>query len=284
MGLETASYINDLNTSNPASTDQQSQGDDHLRLLKSVLKATFPNASKTFRFATSVVRTGNYTLVFPDDHNSIQQFNATSGNLTVTLPAVSGVDAVAWGCYIAKVDGTANTVTISGGTINDTTSFVLRKAFQGVFLFHLSGKWIAIEMGKEFPATTAMLFYQAAAPSGWTKSTANDDKALRVVSGSGGVAGGTTAFSTVMAARTILQENLPDVNFTVTDPGHTHVYTKPIQSATNHGTNAIINQLVLDPAAETDSATTGITVSSGGSDTALDFDIQYVDVIIATKD
>lgn len=50
-----------------------------------------------------------------------------------------------------------------------------------------------------FPAGTVMLFYQASAPLTWTKLTTQNDKALRVVSGSGGVSGGTNAFSTVMA-------------------------------------------------------------------------------------
>lgn len=45
MGLESATYISGLNTSNPASGDAVSFGDDHLRLLKSVLKATLPNAN-----------------------------------------------------------------------------------------------------------------------------------------------------------------------------------------------------------------------------------------------
>ena len=41
-----------------------------------------------------------------------------------------------------------------------------------------------------FPSGTVMLFYQAAAPLGWTKQTTQNDKALRVVSGStGGSAG-----------------------------------------------------------------------------------------------
>lgn len=41
MGLETGTYVNDLNTANPTSTDPKSQGDDHLRLIKTVLKNTF---------------------------------------------------------------------------------------------------------------------------------------------------------------------------------------------------------------------------------------------------
>lgn len=45
MGLETGTYISDLNASNPLAGDQKAQGDDHIRLLKSTVKATFPNVS-----------------------------------------------------------------------------------------------------------------------------------------------------------------------------------------------------------------------------------------------
>ena len=53
-----------------------------------------------------------------------------------------------------------------------------------------------------FTVGTTTLFHQAAAPTGWTKSTTHNDKALRVVSGAGGGSGGSTAFSSVMASRT----------------------------------------------------------------------------------
>lgn len=43
MALETASYISQLNPANPSGADRVHQGDDHIRLLKAVLKATFPN-------------------------------------------------------------------------------------------------------------------------------------------------------------------------------------------------------------------------------------------------
>lgn len=45
MGLETGTYISDLNASNPASGDAKSQGDDHIRLVKSTILATFPNVT-----------------------------------------------------------------------------------------------------------------------------------------------------------------------------------------------------------------------------------------------
>lgn len=43
MALESAQYVNQLNSSNPLSTDTVSQADDHLRLIKQVLVNTFPN-------------------------------------------------------------------------------------------------------------------------------------------------------------------------------------------------------------------------------------------------
>jgi microcystin-dependent protein len=43
LPLETATYLTDLVTSNPAHTDGLSQADSHMRLLKSTIKATFPN-------------------------------------------------------------------------------------------------------------------------------------------------------------------------------------------------------------------------------------------------
>tara|TARA_B110000967_G_scaffold93679_1_gene96301 strand:- start:10917 stop:11600 length:684 start_codon:yes stop_codon:yes gene_type:complete len=43
MGLEAATYITDLVSNNPLGTDSKAQGDNHIRLLKSVLKTQFPS-------------------------------------------------------------------------------------------------------------------------------------------------------------------------------------------------------------------------------------------------
>jgi hypothetical protein len=47
MTVESASYISQLNTAYPAAGDNISEGDDHLRLIKSVLQTQFPNLSTT---------------------------------------------------------------------------------------------------------------------------------------------------------------------------------------------------------------------------------------------
>ena len=46
------------------------------------------------------------------------------------------------------------------------------------------------------PQNSVTLFYEVAAPTGWTKLITQNDKALRVVSGTGGGTGGTIAFTT----------------------------------------------------------------------------------------
>ena len=45
MTIESATYINGLNASYPGASDARTEGDDHLRLIKSTVKATFPNVS-----------------------------------------------------------------------------------------------------------------------------------------------------------------------------------------------------------------------------------------------
>lgn len=55
-----------------------------------------------------------------------------------------------------------------------------------------------------FPTSTVWSYYQAAAPTGWTKILTQDNKALRVVSGTGGGSGGTTNFTTVFSPTSAL--------------------------------------------------------------------------------
>ena len=83
MGLETGTYISDLNSANPLGTDAKSAGDDHLRLIKSTVKATFPDANA----AVGTVHGGgtaptvptNFQTVWYDSTNGLYKiYNGTS--------------------------------------------------------------------------------------------------------------------------------------------------------------------------------------------------------------
>ena len=69
-----------------------------------------------------------------------------------------------------------------------------------------------------FAAGTCLLFYNATAPTGWTKVVVND-YALRVVSGSGGVGGGVQPFSTAFGRTGTDGFTLSAGNI----PPHTHI-------------------------------------------------------------
>lgn len=55
MALETATYINQLVATNPLGSDPIASGDDHIRLIKSALQATFPNLTGPVTVSQSVI-------------------------------------------------------------------------------------------------------------------------------------------------------------------------------------------------------------------------------------
>jgi hypothetical protein len=117
MGLETTQFIAGLTAAWPVASDPKSQGDDHLRLIKGALQATFPNASKAFYLPAASVVAANQILLAADQ-NKIVMISTASGELTVALPTLTAGDA-GWSCEIMKTSTDANGITVSpaSGTI-----------------------------------------------------------------------------------------------------------------------------------------------------------------------
>jgi microcystin-dependent protein len=124
------------------------------------------------------------------------------------------------------------------------------------------------------PAGTLMLFVQTAAPTGWTKSTTHDNKALRIVSGTAST-GGSVAFTTAFASG--LSAGATTLS-TAQMPAHTHSAWSG-QTAPNLGGSSCGG-----PQFPTSTSTSGSQGGGGSHDHTLpSFAVQYVDVIIATK-
>ncbi len=93
MALESATYISGLVNTNPSGSDSISQGDDHLRLIKSVLKNTLPNADEaingihTGTTAPSPTTTG---LVWFDTSNNLIKIRNEADSGWITLMASEG--------------------------------------------------------------------------------------------------------------------------------------------------------------------------------------------------
>ena len=224
IGLETVTYISDLNAANPdGATDLKSEGDNHIRNIKKGILNTFPNIA------------GEVT----PDH--------------VALNALTGVTDAA-----------------GGGSIIDVLA---------------SG--------------TAMVFNQTAAPTGWTKQVTHNDKALRLVTGTAGD-GGTDAFTATFSSSkatedyTLLEADIPGHTHTGTTDADTVQVTIPTVDGDTGGVdsgfwhtatkNNKTDQSSNDSGSHTHTFTSGSTGGDGAHAHDITMDVQYVDVILATKD
>lgn len=135
--------------------------------------------------------------------------------------------------------------------------------------------------GSSFPVGTAMIFAQTSAPTGWTKSTTHNDKALRVVSGTAS-SGGSSSFSTVFGKTATDGSTLTPSNMS----SATVSFLTASKASSLGSALAGVNPWGKDSSYAADGAYTGgFTV--GGSTVhshSMDLRVQYVDVIIATKD
>lgn len=207
MSVETATYINTLVATNPLSTDARSDGDDHLRLVKQVLKNTFPSIA------------GAVT--------------ATQAELNYSVGVTSGIQA--------QLDAKA-----------------------------------------PMPSGTNCLFYQAAAPLGWTQVTTQNDKALRVVSGVGGGSGGSVAFSAAFVSQAI-SGSVGFHALTVAEmPPHIHYSGYGYQG---HGGTADVLVVGNDAPLTnpTSSAGSGNAHNHPFTGNPLNLAVQYINCIIAAR-
>ena len=115
---------------------------------------------------------------------------AVTGNISVT-GTVDGVDVAMLGGLSSSSGVLTNGVTATTQSASDDSTKVATTAYVKDAI-----------TGYVFPSGTKMLFHQTSAPTGWTKVTTHNNKALRVVSGSAG-SGGSNAFTTAFAARGI---------------------------------------------------------------------------------
>ena len=126
-----------------------------------------------------------------------------------------------------------------------------------------------------FPSGTLMLFQQTAAPTGWTKETTHDDKALRVITGTVS-SGGTKAFTTAFGSSKTSDSH---VLSTTEIPAHSHSVA---YANTNVGNGSTIGSSTI--ASNAFKTTGNAGGGAGHTHNLTNFDLQYVDLIIASKD
>ena len=150
-----------------------------------------------------------------------------------------------------------------------------------------------------FPTGTVSLFFLSSAPSEWSQVTSQNNKAFRVVSGSGGGTGGNQSFTGCFASRNL------GANFGVSINGSSlgnHSMSNNTMASHSHGVNNGNNVQSADGVTPQSNGTpvrrdTGSTGNYGNSgahnhphsrsangsfNTSLNFAVQYVDIILCS--
>jgi hypothetical protein len=213
------------------------------------------------------VPNGARTLVYVDGTNVVSQVTQLPAlTLATALPVTSG------GTGAAAL--TANNVLLGNGT--SAVQFVVPGA-SGNVLTSNGTTWSSAAI---IPSGTVMLFVQTSAPTGWTKSVAYNDRALRVVSGTAGT-GGSVAFATAFASQGVSGTVGNHTLTTAEIPSHTH--TTPTGLSGSNGSEFATSKAGSGTASVSGSTGGGGSHNHAFTGTAINLAVTYIDVIIATK-
>jgi hypothetical protein len=297
------------------------------------------------------------TVLASSNSGNLVNFNADSKDVFVVYPAeravftdvvqtltnktISGANNTI--TNVSLTTGVTGTLPIGNGGTGQTTAGAAINALLPAQTSQ-SGKFLTTNgtdpswsfVPDPIPSGTKMLFQQTAAPTGWTKDTTHDNKALRVVSGTAG-SGGSVAFTTAFASQAVsgsianttatgtvggtaltsaqlpshthtfsATTSNPSVSLSGTftcgkPPGRTGIFTQQASglAESGSGSQATASRYAMDAThTHTLSGTTGGTGSGSThthtftgtahdhtfTGTAINLAVQYVDIIIATKD
>ena len=232
-----------------------------------------------------VLHAGNYTSYSPSLTG-----NGASGswgiNITGSAAKLSSltVKQTSYICTNPITTETGNTINIASTSNAYGTKYVQSTAptspCDGDVWYDTSG---TAATGGEFPSNTVLLFYQASAPTGWTQVTTQNDKALRVVSGTGGGSGGSTNFTSVFTSKSVpLQQH-----------SHRYGFAQGSSGAINNGYAGIFGVGGTGDLAELEqsggpdgqklAAFYANVEYSGTASATMDFAVQYIDIILCSK-
>lgn len=244
-----------------------------------------------------------------DDRNGSVLTGGTGSALTITtnqgfttledgFHVTARMSATVQAGATLEVDGTGAKAiqTEAGNTV--LASELVTGSLQTFTYNQAEDAWVALNPRRYMASGARCMFNQSSAPTGWTKSTVTNDAMLKVTTGAMDL-GGSTYWASIFTANRYLTTNEMPLhdhasNFTLsTDGAHTHTYTFT-QTEGNNREN-------FGGAAQHDNVwrnTNNVTTGTSGAHThgfsgatdaqgagaAFDFDLQYVDYIIAEKD
>ena len=269
---------------------------------------TTANASATAESSNKVIEltgtlTGNITVFIPAKENNYFIYNNTAGSYTVNVAATGhGANSatIAQGAKTLVYCTSDNVEDIFGDDISVTGN---------VSASYFVGDGSSLTNIEPFDSGTLMLFQQTTAPTGWTKQTTHDNKALRVVTGTAS-SGGSNTFSGVFNTAVPVSGTSNNSTVTISGstaghtlvlseiPSHRHLEGGHVEFGTgdsvsagtrNEGNNSGAKRFYTDyqGGGGSHSHSAGTLAGDNHSHTYtsdLELNVQYVDLIIAAKD
>lgn len=134
------------------------------------------------------------------------------------------------------------------------------------------------------PSGSKTLWWQAVAPVGWTQDTTHNNKALRVVSGAGGGSGGSVDFTTAFASKAVTGTNSAVTLDATQIPSHTHTARHNDGSGSVSTGGSWVNSVGNIVGTSTGATGGGGSHNHSFTGTAINLAVQYLDMLMATKD
>ena len=160
MALESGTYIDSLDAANPATTDGLSQADDHMRLIKSTIKATFPNLTGAVTLTQSEINaldsrvdglegTGQYSPAIVTSNGTPALKSGITAGEVRTLLGMDNTDAVTFDSLLLTNSLTATSVNVTNCNVTTldlgsnwtitVSGTKLQFAYAGIVRMSLSG-------------------------------------------------------------------------------------------------------------------------------------------------
>ena len=272
-------------------------GSSDVTLTTADASATAESSNKVIELTGAL--TGNIKVLVPAKESNYVIFNNTTGSFTLTVAPTghtsNGV-AITQGSHTMIYNQSDKCVDVLGAKVGTT----------GTTYIGSGAELTGIDI---IPAGSLMLFQQSSAPTGWTKGTAHDNKALRVVTGSAS-SGGSNTFAAAFNNDQTVSGTTSSTSVTITGstaahtltisemPAHTHTEGGTQEFGTTSSTaTGVRNTGNSSPGNQFETQSTGgggshshdVGTLAGGSHThtfsdTFNLDVQYVDVIICSKD
>lgn len=148
MPLESAFTIDELNPNNPTGLDEKQEGDDHLRMIKRVLKGAFPALNGAFAGRRSIGE--NYTIAPTDNYSFFLYTTSAALNLPAPASFPSGFLA-----FVAAVPGvTVSLAPGTGATLNRGTAPFPINSLDIALLFCDGLEWFVAQV--QHPGDTSL--------------------------------------------------------------------------------------------------------------------------------